>query len=147
MDDIQKIDLNGSNDDIARWIWMNLVPKSGQADSIQGEILRAIEKLRWEAQKNGNINWDKSFVTFIDFLDITLGNEASFSEETKTSIRADLHRLKHFLPPDELKSRSQINDLPYVNDDLYDRLVYHLISFCRQHPQVIPREIDPNLCR
>lgn len=41
-----------------RIIWRNFVPKSGQADSLQGEMLRQIEKLRYEAQNNGNINWE-----------------------------------------------------------------------------------------
>jgi hypothetical protein len=106
MEDKQLIDVNGTNREIARWIWKNLVPKSGQADSIQGEMLRAIEKLRWEAQENGNINWDDSFEMFIDFLHNTLGTEESFSKETKTSIIADLERLRNFIFPDELESQS-----------------------------------------
>jgi hypothetical protein len=40
------IDTSGNDDDVAAWIWHDLVPKSGQADTVQGELLRAIEKLR-----------------------------------------------------------------------------------------------------
>jgi len=147
MNDNQVIHLNGTNHDIARWIWKNLVPKSGQANSIQGEILRVIEKLREEAQGNGNINWDDRFEMFVDFLHNTLGHEKSFSKETKVSITADLERLINFLPPDKLENRSQASNLPYVEDDLYDRLTGHLISYCRQHPQVIPRQHDPSQYR
>ena len=147
MNENQSIDLSGTNDDIARWIWTNLVPKSGQADSVQGEILRAIERLRWEAQENGNINWDDRFEMFINFLHNTLGNEEGFSKETRASIAVDLERLKNFIPPDKLESRSQASDLPYVEDNLYDRIVNHLISYCRQHPQVIPRKHDPRQYR
>lgn len=43
-------------------MWKNLVPKSGQADILQGEMLRQAEKLRKEACQNGNINWDDNFV-------------------------------------------------------------------------------------
>src|SRR5947208_3584268 len=53
MDAPREINLTGSDHDIARWIWKTLVPKSGQAAFVQAEILRAIEKLRWEAQGNG----------------------------------------------------------------------------------------------
>ena len=120
----QEINLVGSNDDIARWTWNNLVPKSGQADSVQGEILRAIEKLLWEAQGNGNINWDEGFEMLVDFLQDTLENEENFSRETKTSIASDLQRLRKFHSPNRLRYDPQFSeDLPYVKDDLYDRLV------------------------
>ena len=57
----QEIDLAGSNADVAKWIWQTLVPNQGQAALVQAEVLRAIEKLRWEAQSNSNINWDNRF--------------------------------------------------------------------------------------
>ncbi|MGF9947433.1 hypothetical protein ABEX44_30025 [Priestia megaterium] len=37
------------------------VPKSGQSGVVEGELIRAIEKLRCEAQDNGNANWDAGF--------------------------------------------------------------------------------------
>ncbi|CAH8770501.1 hypothetical protein [Paenibacillus dendritiformis] len=46
----------------AKYFWQTYVPKQGQAETVQGELIRAIEKLRGEAQRNGNINWDKGFV-------------------------------------------------------------------------------------
>jgi ankyrin repeat protein len=53
----------------AKTIWKKLVPKSGQADTIQGELLRAIEKLRDEAQRNGNINYSENcHEILIDYL-------------------------------------------------------------------------------
>jgi len=45
----------------AKQIWVNYVPKSGQSDTVEGELIRAIEKLRYEAQNNGNVNWDQGF--------------------------------------------------------------------------------------
>nr|WP_176573403.1 hypothetical protein [Nonomuraea pusilla] len=36
-----------------RRIWKTYVPLRGQADTVQGELLRAVEKLRDEAQSNG----------------------------------------------------------------------------------------------
>jgi hypothetical protein len=44
----------------AQDIWKNFVPPSGQAATVQGELLRAIEKLRDEAMRNGNGNWAAS---------------------------------------------------------------------------------------
>ncbi|HCS40534.1 MAG TPA: hypothetical protein DIW44_13240 [Anaerolineaceae bacterium] len=143
MSEIMKIQLQGSDFEIAKWIWQNLVPKQGQADSIQGEILRAIERLRTEAQENGNINWDDGYEQFVAFLQATFENENNFSAEIKESINSDLFRLKNFLPVDKLEFDSQKSMLPYVDDDLYDRLDGHLIQFCRLHPQVIPRKHNP----
>ena len=33
----------------AKQLWQTYVPKSGQADTVQGELIRAIEKLQDEA--------------------------------------------------------------------------------------------------
>jgi hypothetical protein len=42
-------------------IWSQFVPKSGQALTVQGELLRAVEKMRDEAVRNDNGNWDRGF--------------------------------------------------------------------------------------
>lgn len=142
----RELDLSGSTCyENAKWIWKNLVPKSGQADYVQPEVLRAIEALRCEAQGNGNINWDERFEHYVDFIEETLVPQPCFSGETKDAIRQDLDRLRYFLPVDDLKSRAQASELPYIENDLYDRLVSHLITFCRQTPQLIPLEKEPEL--
>lgn len=147
MDSPHQIDLAGSNDDIARWIWKTLVPKTGPASFVQPEVLRAIEKLRWEAQGNGNINWDDRFEMLLDYIEESLTSKSCFSSESKSEIRRDLDRLRNFLSPNELTDDSQIPELPYVEDDLYDRLTDHLIEFCRDHPQLIPYTPDPEQYR
>lgn len=137
-----KIDLSGGKEDVASWIWSNLVPKSGSASTLQGELLRAIERLRWEAQSNGNINWDESFVMFIDFLEEHLIRQSPLPLEAKDSIAQDLRRLREFLPVEDLEDDSQVDQLPYIDDDLYDRLVFHLVDYCHLHPQILPHEPD-----
>lgn len=74
-----QIDLSGSDLDIEKWIWQNLIPDRGQASSVQGEILRCIEALRWEAQENGNINWDRGFEIYLEFIHENLCNEMSLA--------------------------------------------------------------------
>lgn len=39
-------------------LWAALVPNEGQADTLQGELIRIAGKLTDEAYRNGNINWD-----------------------------------------------------------------------------------------
>lgn len=134
------IPLTDNDSEVAKWVWKHLVPKSGQSFTVQGELLRAVEKLRWEAQNNGNINWDDGFVMFIDYLRDHLTSEAGFSTEEKAEIEEDLDRLRNFLPVEQLTDDSHATGLPYVEDDLYDRLVSRVIGYCRLHPQPTPRE-------
>lgn len=136
------VSLSGSKDDIVDWVWDNLIPESGQSLTIQGELFRAIQKLRWEAQENGNINWDEYFVKFINFLHEHLVEKSELSPEDKSSIARDLSRLMNFLPVDELENDEDADLLPYIEDDLYDRLTEHAVRYCRLRPALLPRELD-----
>ena len=143
-----RIDASGSSLDIAKWVWRNLVPKSGAANCVQGELLRAIEKLRSEAQENGNINWDEGFELFVAFLRDKLTCQEYLSEEDRQAIHRDLDRLTNFITPDELTDDHALdNQLPYVDDDIYDRLTDHTAEFCRHWPEVIPLDQDPRQYR
>ena len=141
------VKVDGSVEDIVVWVWDHLIPESGQALTVQGELFRAIQKLRWEAQENGNINWDDCFVKLIDFLHENLVEKSELSKEIKSSIESDLTRLRDFLPVDELQDDDDADQLPCVEDDLYIRLTKAAISFCRLRPTLIPRERDPSQFR
>ncbi len=39
-------------------LWNNLVPHEGNADSLQGELIRIIGRLASEFYRNGNMNWE-----------------------------------------------------------------------------------------
>ena len=113
-----------------KFIWQNYVPESGQADTVQGELLRAIEKLRYEAQNNGNINWDRKFKLFVTYIWTILGSWKNFSKETSTEIRNDLNRILDF-------------DYPYTEDDLYDRISDHIVEWYLENKEPIKRDNDP----
>jgi hypothetical protein len=124
--------------DDARYLWKTHVPKRGQADTVQGELMRAVAKLRWEAQNNGNGNWDdendgsvnQNFIRFCDYLEQTLAVTPPFDEAAVREIRADITRLRDFLQP-------------YLEDDLYDRLDDRIVEFHRHLGRIVPREHDP----
>ena len=132
------IDVSGTDHQVASWIWRNLVPDRGQAATVQGELLRAVEKLRWEAQQNGNINWDEGFLMLLDFLGKHL---AGYCPE------ADLGRLREFLPVAELDDDAGRGGLPCVEDALYNRLEAAVVAFARAHPQPLPHARNPRLYR
>jgi hypothetical protein len=119
---------------LAQWVWNNLIPKQGQSAWVQGELLRCVEKLCWEAQNNGNGNWGRSFRMLADYLEKTLCAEPAFSEQTRQLIRKDMATVKNYM-------------YPYTEDDLYDRLVSHVVAFCRLHPVLIPKPHNPKQIR
>jgi hypothetical protein len=80
---VTHIPCDGSDDDIAHWMWGKLVPEAGQSLTVQGELLRAVAKLRREAQGNGNINWDEGFERFIDLLHKHLVEKSTLSNDRK----------------------------------------------------------------
>ncbi len=81
----ERIVLDDDDIQVCRWVWQNLVPRQGQASTLQAELLRAIEKLRNEAMDNGNINWDSDFVKFVDLLERHLAGEPTFIDAVKDS--------------------------------------------------------------
>lgn len=95
-------------DEAAR-IWRECVPKSGQADTTEGELLRAVEKLRDEATRNGNSNWDLGFEMLLAFLESKLLDKAVYSEAALAVTQATLVRLRDF-------------DRPCLEDEQYDQL-------------------------
>jgi hypothetical protein len=70
----------------ARQIWSEQVPASAQAGTVQGELLRGIEKLRWEAQTNGNINWNDQFADFASWIERTLTDSGAFGADAVSEI-------------------------------------------------------------
>lgn len=120
--------------ELGQWIWSNLVPKSGQSETVQGELLRANEKLRDEAQRNGNINWDVGFEILLDFLEATLCEKKGLFSDPSKALRSDLKRLRDF-------------EHPYTEDDLFDRIEGAIYMFCLENRGLIPRKANDELQR
>lgn len=120
--------------DEARTLWETSVPRSGQASTVQGELLRAVEKLRDEAQRNGNKNWDNGFEILLGYLRDNLLGSGLFDQAASQEIRDDLDRLSEF------------ND-PETSDASFDRLSDNVIEWCRAHPEPVPHTHNPDLLR
>lgn len=120
--------------DLGKFIWQTYVPKRGQAETVQGELLRANEKLRNESKRNGNINWDKGHEILAYYLLETLTASAVLSDEAKAQLRLDIERILDF-------------ENPYTEDDLFDRIERSLLDWCAAHQEPVPRANDPNLRR
>jgi hypothetical protein len=114
-------------------IWREFVPPSGQAETMQGELLRAVEKLRDEAIRNGNGNWDRGFEILLAYLERQLPDPAVFEPETIGAVRAILLRLHD-------------QEYPLLEDAPYDYLADRVVDWYRGRGSV-PHQFNPDLYR
>jgi hypothetical protein len=98
----------------------DFVPASGAAQTVQGELLRVVGKLRDEAIRHGNRNWDASFESGLRFLERHLLDPAVFSGPLQEQTRVAIARLWEF-------------EHPYVEPDLYDDLSDRVVEYFRHH--------------
>lgn len=77
-----------------RNIWKSYVPPMGRSDVLQGELLRETEALRYEAQNNGNFNWDEDFAYFCDFIKDTMSAQDALPQEMKDEVIAATDHIK-----------------------------------------------------
>lgn len=80
-----------------RELWKKLVPAEGVANSVQGELVRAIGRLQSENFRNGMMNWGDGsghYEVFTDFVHATLKSEPSFTKLVKKVIDADVDEIK-----------------------------------------------------
>ncbi len=120
--------------EIGRFIWQNYVPSHGQSDTVQGELLRANEKLRDEAHRNGNINWDKGHEILANYIKTTLLDSGDLSEEQEKQLIADIGVVLNY-------------ERPYTEDDVFDRIERAIFDWYLKNKEPIPREINPELHR
>ncbi len=117
----------------AKFIWHNYVPKNGQSEYVRGELLRAVEKLRDEAHRNGNINFHPDcHVILIEYLREFLTNSELFSAQHVTTTNKYLDRLLE-------------EDYPYTDDDIFDYLNDRVVDWADKQSQLIPHKKNPKL--
>ena len=120
--------------EIGRFIWNNYVPKSGQSETVQGELLRANEKLRDEAHRNGNMNWDSGHEILANYIRSTLCDSNALPNETIEQLKSDIEIVLKY-------------EEPYTEDDLFDRIERAIFDWYLVNRDPIPREINPDLHR
>lgn len=120
--------------EIGRFIWKNYVPKSGQSDTVQGELLRANEKLRDECHRNGNGNWDEGHEILANYILTTLTESPDLSDEAKVELKRDIERVLDF-------------EHPYLEDDLFDRTERKIFDWYLLNKEPIHWTHNPELHR
>lgn len=140
--------------DECKFIWKNYVPKNGQATTLQGELLREIEKIRCEAQDNGNINWDNDYTYFCDFISKKLSEQNIFSKSEKEEIVLIMSYLKecgiyaqNYHKGEILENAVDIDKLAYVKDNLYDIICDKIGQLHKEHGTALPYEKNNEIKR
>jgi hypothetical protein len=106
-------------------LFIKYVPRSGQAETEQGELIRAVEKLADEARRHGNAHWNEDFEHLAEFVRDRLTASSLFDRAVKDEINADIDRVL-------------AHEDPVVDEALYGRLLDHVVEWARAHPNPIP---------
>ena len=116
----------------AAYLWNNFVPAEGQAETLQGELIRALEKLEHEITGNGKINWNEQHVRLAESLKHSLVNSGIFPTLVQNEINADVNRLTD-------------DATIYTDDDVYNRLTSRIGEWYWRNKKPIKKVKDPKL--
>jgi hypothetical protein len=84
----------------ARWedqhqeLWELLVPSSGAADTVQGEVVRIAGRICDELERNGGINWDRAYRKMADAFLAHVASGVPLAEPLLTETRELVAQLK-----------------------------------------------------
>ena len=106
-------------------LWSFLIPSSGAAKTVQGEVIRIPGRVRDELDRNGGANWDRDYRKMLQALPqyLSLGNPLSDQEleETKELI-------------------AQVHGKDFDDGPRLDRLCQLALSWIKQNPEPLPLE-------
>lgn len=127
-------------DDLRWWeeqprLWARLVPPSGQAATVQGELIRCTGKLTDEAYRNGNTNWGPGFERMTRFVGRTLEDPQTFSAEQRSAISVAVTRIIEDAADPDVSGHGSPHYL----------LTEMAVRWCLAHPDPIPHANDPDL--
>ena len=71
------------------------MPVSGEAETLQGELVRCVSSLNDEATRNGWMNWDEGDVESVDVLRRYLPDPDVFSETVNQQIHKALDTVRY----------------------------------------------------
>lgn len=135
-------ELTGTVDEGYYWtrherLWDALVPPSGQAKTVQGELIRITGKLTREAYTNGNMNWDRDCTRLWNFVAHVLDDPSTFSEAERADIRAWVKQIIR----DRTRPDTSGEGSPY------DRVSEKAVQWVEAHPKPIRHVPDPTIGR
>ena len=106
-------------------LWSFLIPSSGAAKTVQGEVIRIPGRVRDELDRNGGVNWDRNYRKMLQAMPHYLSLGTPLSDN-------DLEETKQLI--------SQIYGKDFNDGLRLDRLCQLSIAWIKQNPEPLPLE-------
>lgn len=133
-------------------LWEQLVPKSGPAPTVQGELVRALGRIETEYFRNGMMNWgDGYYETLVKFIHATLKKEKYFTKHVISALEVDIADIKLSGSQGRASARGKgsstgsLGGSFFVPSDVeksHKRIGALITIWCRMHPDLIPLRVD-----
>ena len=101
-------------------LWSFLIPSSGAAKTVQGEVIRIPGRVRDELDRNGGVNWDRNYRKMLQAMPHYLSLGTALSD-------ADLEEAKQLI--------SQIYGKDFNDGLRLDRLCQLALAWIKQNPE------------
>ena len=106
-------------------LWSFLIPSSGAAKTVQGEVIRIPGRVRDELDRNGGVNWDRNYRKMLQAMPHYLSLGTPLSDN-------DLEEAKQLI--------SQIYGKDFNDGLRLDRLCQLSLAWIEQNPEPLPLE-------
>lgn len=120
-------------------LWDKLVPEEGEAETVQGEMVRAIGRIQGDYYQNGFGNWHQCY-ELSRLLADHLADENTFNPFTAGVIRADIRALDLIGQWCMYSGNLEQTFLSSIHDTgkIFQRLDAAIVVWCERHPEPIP---------
>jgi len=123
-------------------LWKKLVPKKGEAETIQGEMVRALGRMEGDYFRNGFGNWYPTFYDFSQFLIANLIDESTFKPFTLSVLRADIRTIvfsgNTAAVGEDLEGTITTCWGGIGTEDAMNRIAAAIVVWCERNPKLIP---------
>ena len=101
-------------------LWSFLIPSSGAAKTVQGEVIRIPDRVRDELDRNGGVNWDRDYRKMLQALPQYLSLGIPLSDQ-------ELEETKELI--------AQVHGKDFDDEPRLDRLCQLAIAWIKQNPE------------
>ena len=112
-------------------LWSFLIPSSGAAKTVQGEVIRIPGRVRDELDRNGGVNWDRDYRKMLQAMPQYLSLGIPLSDQ-------ELEETKELI--------AQVHGKDFDDEPRLDRLCQLAIAWIKQNPDPIDLK-EPNYNR
>ena len=122
-------------------LWKQLVPVGGEAETLQGEIIRSVGRLEDEYNRNGNVNWEPGgyHCEFVEFLKRHLADPATFAPSIVEEIKQAADQVRGAAEDldTEMFEGEEIGVQKHSADEALKTLMIRAVEWCEKHPEPI----------